>query len=680
MSVNKIIESSGPQDHGIVQEKQLTALQFIKKIKTSSDRPQLVAELAGLFTSDRETAMLIFDQLIHGDQPLMRRFAISFFESEKAAELVPYLKRLVLIEDDIENLKLCVRCVSGKLDRSELPEYFEAAAAGKSAKEKEILAFLERECRFLSVDYARMIENANIVRRQARDKRLEKYEKKKIKGQDEIVIADMVAEGVRNPKTLYYAASVIAVGIVLFAAIHIYGSFREGNILAGSLALIDEYNEAQAIASLSAASFEYPASIGILAALHRLYCENYMIVEANDILNRMLNLRSDSPELRVAEIRNAMFAGDLKSAADFFSKNSAEIANSPEGEFLKIQYEYMSARTSGSRNRDEMKRIFESALRFGKKSVPGFRPYCLNISITLAAEGDLVEEGKPFYNTALEIKNPDPKTLLACAYYLEVSGNLDEALNYYDGVVKARPAQNIYDYACIRAGSLSSKLSKHVVAARYFSKWRDSRPDSLDPLLSLLQAYGDAGDVGGFNSIYSEAVEKFRDEPLVYYNYGVIKMKTGAFEEAIKNFSKALSLKPDLTEANYNIAKSLVSLSEKFEAHSAPWNQYMVEAISYYKKCIVLDPNYEPAHISLGIISLSKNPPDYNSASESFSKALKINPVSKDALLNLLSLGYLKNDKTMIEKYRNEIFLKFKDDHSLIEKMRSFANTKRLND
>lgn len=678
MSVEKIIEASGQEGRGEDREKQLIVLQFIKRLKTSPDRSKLYAELSGIFRQDREAGELIFDRLVHGDLPVMRHFALTFFEAEKAAELAPHVKRLVLIEDNLDNLRLCLRCAAGRLDRSELPEYFEAAAGGKNARDKEILAFLERECRRLSVDYSRMLENANAMRRQAREKRIEKYEKKKTRTGDEVVLADVVSAEVRNPRTFYFAAAAVALFLFLTIAVRVYGSIAEGRALGAALSLIDEYMEPAAIEKLSAASLDYPGSVGILSALHRIYCENYMIVEASDTLNRMLNLRIDSAVVRAAEIRNAMFSGDMKAASDFFSKAEADPSAPPEMEFLKIEFEYMNSRIQGACPPEECRRIFEEARRFDQKSFPGFRPHSRNMLITLAAEGGLTEEGKPFYNSALEIRAPGPKTLLACAYFMEKSGNLDEALNYYGGVVKAKPAKNIYEYACIRAGSVASRLSKHAAAAGYYSKWRDSSPDSVDPLVSLLEAYGDAGDIGGINSVYSEASERFRDEPLIHYNFGVIKMKMGAYEEAIKSFGKALALRPGLKEANYNIAKSLMSLSEKFEAHSAPWNQYMVEAISYHKKCIQQDPNFEPSHVSLGIIALGKNPPDYNSASECFAKALKINPASRDALLNMLALGYLKNEKATVEKYRNEITRLYRNDQAMIDRMNSYGSTKRL--
>ncbi|HNY11076.1 MAG TPA: tetratricopeptide repeat protein [Candidatus Wallbacteria bacterium] len=676
MSIDKITKDILIKEENLDEERQTRVLQFLKKAKTTRDRSLLISELKNIFDSDPSVAENIFLQLLHNDLPFIRRIALSFYDQFNPKSLAAQIKNVLLIEEDAENLNMCFSFVAGTIDRSELSELMNFAVASKSHKNQALLAFLEKECAALNVDYKRMLDNAALFRKQASSKRVEKIEQKN-KPAEGLVITDVIGEKIRDKKTMTYAAIVATVIIAGFFILQLFSMLTQSSSLKAALLKIDAFDEKEARASLSEFCQDYPDNLEGLFHLHRLCCENYEIIEANGILDKILSLRSSSYFSRAAEIRNAVSSGDMKTAAGYFNKEATGLMNITDIEYLKLHYEFANARLSKATPPDEYKNLFESLERLSKKELRGYKPYILNLLTTAAADGGLFERAAPYFAEISKNSATDFKASAACAYFCEKNRKFDEAVSYLAKVIEAKPPEAVYEYACINAGRLSAKLLKYSEAVEYYSRWREIRPDSVEPLLALIEAYGETKNAGGLNAAFNDAVKRFPGDPLVYYNYAVVQMKTKEFDEAAKNFKKALSLNADLIEANYNIGRCLQGISDKFEAHSTPWNQCLIDATDYYKKCTAKNPNYEPAYISLGVIAMSKNPPDYIAAAENFNRALKINQLSKEALFNMLAIGYLKNDAKMVERFKAEIIKKFADNEEIKEKLKVYANAKR---
>ncbi len=676
MSIDKITKDIKIKDESLDEERQTRVLQFLKKAKTTRDRSSLAFELKDIFDGDRAVGENIFSQLLHNDLPFIRRIALSFYDEFRPENFAAQIKTVLLIEEDIENLNMCFSFVTGSIDRSELSELLNYAVASKSQKNQMLLAFLEKECAGLNVDYKRMLANAALFRKQASSKRVEKIEQKN-KPAEGLVITDVISEKIRDKKTMTYAAIAAAVIVAGILILQLFSMLAQKSSLKTALLKIDGFNEKEALASLSEFCRDYPDNLEGLFHLHRLQCENYEIIEANAVLDKILSLRSSSYFSRAAEIRNALTSGEMKTAANFFNKETADLINITDIEYLKLHFEFANARLSKITPPDEYKNIFESLERLSKKELRGYKPYILNLLTTAAADGGLFERAAPYFAEISRNSATDFKAAAACAYFLEKSGKFDEAAAYLVKVIEAKPPDAVYEYACVNAGRLSARLLKYDEAVEFYSRWREVRPDSVEPLLSLIEAYGETKNAGGLNAAFNDAAKRFPGDPLIYYNYAVVQMKAKEYDEAAKNLKKALSLNADLIEANYNIGRCLQGISDKFEAHSAPWNQCLIDATDYYKKCTAKNPDYEPAYISLGVIAMSKNPPDYIAAAENFNRALKINQLSKEALFNLLSIGYLKNDAKMIEKFRSEISKKFEGNEDIKEKLKVYANAKR---
>ena len=110
-------------------------------------------------------------------------------------------------------------------------------------------------------------------------------------------------------------------------------------------------------------------------------------------------------------------------------------------------------------------------------------------------------------------------------------------------------------------------------------------------------------------------------EPLLYNISGVCYKEIGQLDAAIKSFEKALAIKPDYTEVNYNLGLTLQELG-KLDA-----------AVKSYEKALTLNPDYAEAHNNLGV--LLKELGQVDDAVKSYNKALTLKPDYAEAYNNL---------------------------------------------
>ena len=82
---------------------------------------------------------------------------------------------------------------------------------------------------------------------------------------------------------------------------------------------------------------------------------------------------------------------------------------------------------------------------------------------------------------------------------------------------------------------------------------------------------------------YDKAIELYPNNSAAYYNRGSVKDVLGKYEEAIKDYDKAIELNPNNGAFYNNRGVSKENLEE--------YN----EALKDYKKALELDPNYDIA-------------------------------------------------------------------------------------
>ena len=126
---------------------------------------------------------------------------------------------------------------------------------------------------------------------------------------------------------------------------------------------------------------------------------------------------------------------------------------------------------------------------------------------------------------------------------------------------------------------------------------------------------------------------------------GVSNSGLHKYDAAIGSYKQALKIKPDYSEAYYNMGNAQ---KEKGELDTA---------MDSYKQAIKIKPNYTEAHTNLGIALREKGEPD--AAIESYKKAIKIKPDYAKVYANMGSALIDKGElDAAIDSYKQAIKIK----------------------
>jgi len=135
-------------------------------------------------------------------------------------------------------------------------------------------------------------------------------------------------------------------------------------------------------------------------------------------------------------------------------------------------------------------------------------------------------------------------------------------------------------------------------------------------------------------------IKDYPNESLLFNICGACHSETGSIEPAIENFKKAIALKIDYSEAQFNLGVAFQKLNQ------------LDNAKEYYLQAIHSQHAYPSAHNNLGIIFLNKGRID--AAVKSFEWAIAYSPNYAEAYNNLGSalqeLKQFKNAKKQFEK------------------------------
>ncbi|PIX07162.1 MAG: hypothetical protein COZ76_04970 [Flavobacteriales bacterium CG_4_8_14_3_um_filter_35_10] len=147
---------------------------------------------------------------------------------------------------------------------------------------------------------------------------------------------------------------------------------------------------------------------------------------------------------------------------------------------------------------------------------------------------------------------------------------------------------------------LYGELGQNEKGLDAIKKARATDPNDYNLLLAEADLQIKLGNRVKFGELMNEAIEKNPNEPILYFNLGVISAEQNKDEEAIKYYNKAIELKPAYFDAYVNLAnvyrKKEEGIIEKMNnslSDFAKYDKFKAELSKLYKQVL---PYYEKAY------------------------------------------------------------------------------------
>ena len=213
------------------------------------------------------------------------------------------------------------------------------------------------------------------------------------------------------------------------------------------------------------------------------------------------------------------------------------------------------------------------------------------------------------------------KRLLSRAKKLAKKGEIKQAKEIYSNILKTFP---------------NNLLAKKEIKLLENEKALNPTQAQLDEVMRFYSS----GEIEQALKCVESLIKEYPNEYLLFNICGACHSEIGSIEPAIENFKKAIALKIDYSEAQFNLGVAFQKLNQ------------LDNASEYYLQAINSQHAYPSAHNNLGIIFLNKGKID--AAVKSFEWAVAYSPNYAEAYNNLGSalqeLKQFKNAKKQFEK------------------------------
>ncbi len=338
-----------------------------------------------------------------------------------------------------------------------------------------------------------------------------------------------------------------------------------------------DFNAALALADSAGLVAPRLADVPFLRGL--IFAELKRFDEAQAAYEAVLALNPNYQGVWLNMGNNAFRQGDIHKALDMYRKEQAAYPSAVA--LLQMGRAYAQLRKV-----DEAREAYEQALAADSAYATAY----MRLSELYKEEGDL-EKAVDYSRRGLNL-NPDN---LNYRYYvgslLLLTGAVDEAVGHLEGVVKQRPW---HYWATYNLGQTLLRLGRREEGEHYLA-----RADTLQEELKNIQDW-------------RELAEMNPDQLMLWVNLGEALRRTGRVDEAIHAFHIALSLRPEYTALESNLANLYLARGDT------------VTAISHYHAILQRDPTFSAAWLNLGV--LYANAGQLEAARSAWENTLKYEP------------------------------------------------------
>ena len=227
---------------------------------------------------------------------------------------------------------------------------------------------------------------------------------------------------------------------------------------------------------------------------------------------------------------------------------------------------------------------------------------------------------------------------------------------------KHEEAQKLYE--TVLEDSPNNQEAKNELLVLQQNK--DQRSPPKAEIQSVIALYSDGQMQEALDAIET-LTKDFPKEPLLYNISGACYKAIDQLDDASKSFEKAVTLKPDYAEAQYNLGITLRELGQvdasikSYENALAIKHAYpnvhnnlgniflelsqLEAAVDHFEWAVAYDPEFDKAHNNLGSTLLALGKVD--AAVDSFEKALAVNPNYAE-VHNNLAIAFSRIGKWML--------------------------------
>ncbi len=181
-----------------------------------------------------------------------------------------------------------------------------------------------------------------------------------------------------------------------------------------------------------------------------------------------------------------------------------------------------------------------------------------------------------------------------------------------------------------------SQQGKVEEAINAVKEARAANPEDMNLILAEANLYIKLGDKEKFKGLMEEAISQAPNNPVLYYNLGVVSADMGNVEEAKTYYKKAIELDP--TQESYHMNLAAITLSEETP---------LIEEMNSLGSSKADNARYDQLK--------NKREDIYKAAIPHLVNLLKINPINSDALKTLMSIYGNLGDTAKYKEFKEKV-------------------------